>query len=132
MGFSAAHFTEQQPDPQRSDVNARVQTSDQWRDQCGKEEITHEFHGMSDLSDQTVRGVVFVMNVVIFTEHSLVMEQTVNPIEQGVFEEVEKHKLRAEFRPTRELQSRLKITIFEYRIAEEHAHWQDNNEMLSE
>jgi hypothetical protein len=39
------------------------------------------------------------MNVVIFTEHSLVMEQTVNPIEQGVFEEVEKHKLRAEFRP---------------------------------
>jgi hypothetical protein len=62
VGFSAAHFTEQQPDPQRSDVNARVQTSDQWRDQRGKEEITHEFHGMSDLSDQTANIISALAN----------------------------------------------------------------------
>lgn len=46
-----------------------------------------------------VRSVVFVMNVVIFAEHSLLMEQTMDPIEQRVFEEIEKHKLSGEFGP---------------------------------
>ncbi len=47
-----------------------------------------------------VGSVVFVMNVVIFAEHRLLMEEAVNPVEQSVFEKIEKYKLSGEFGPS--------------------------------
>jgi hypothetical protein len=40
-----------------------------------------------------IRGIVFVVNVMVFDEHGLGMKQTMDPVKKEIFKDIKKYKL---------------------------------------